>query len=294
MTTTTHTGQLRCDNCTSHIDHRGRHSKNHRRRTPIRISTGVEPRRGDNRPSRCEIPCGGQSRVPHHARDFFCLAAAHRARYLYSRAGAGPLRGDRRARHCRGVRCDRLGGKPHASLARRERPGRTARLRPGAAVALHDWTWEVLTLCARLHQLSKGCFDPCLESAPGRMSDLDLTEPGRVVVRAGVHVDLGGIAKGFAVDKAIEALRASGCEGGLVNAAATLRCSVLTATNFSARGGWRGHTGHSARRGARKQRGRRPRRFRRNIAATTMAPTAACGLRAWSRWLPAAPPWLMD
>ncbi len=93
---------------------------------------------------------------------------------------------------------------------------------PGAAVALHDWTWEVLTLCARLHQLSKGCFDPCLESAPGRMSDLDLTEPGRVVVRAGVHVDLGGIAKGFAVDKAIEALVAAGCEGSLVNAGGDL------------------------------------------------------------------------
>src|SRR6202034_3210699 len=32
----------------------------------------------------------------------------------------------------------------------------------------------------------------------------------------------GGIAKGFAVDRAIDALRASGCDGGLVNAGGDL------------------------------------------------------------------------
>jgi thiamine biosynthesis lipoprotein len=37
-------------------------------------------------------------------------------------------------------------------------------------------------------------------------------------------VDLGGIAKGFAVDRAVEALRAAGSNRGLVNAGGDLRC----------------------------------------------------------------------
>jgi thiamine biosynthesis lipoprotein len=37
-------------------------------------------------------------------------------------------------------------------------------------------------------------------------------------------VDLGGIAKGFAVDRAVDALRDAGCERGLVNAGGDLSC----------------------------------------------------------------------
>jgi thiamine biosynthesis lipoprotein len=37
-------------------------------------------------------------------------------------------------------------------------------------------------------------------------------------------LDLGGVAKGFAVDRAVEALRAAGCSRGLVNAGGDLRC----------------------------------------------------------------------
>lgn len=36
-------------------------------------------------------------------------------------------------------------------------------------------------------------------------------------------IDLGGIAKGFAVDRAVEALREAGCERGLINAGGDLR-----------------------------------------------------------------------
>jgi thiamine biosynthesis lipoprotein len=38
----------------------------------------------------------------------------------------------------------------------------------------------------------------------------------------GVRIDLGGIAKGFAVDRAVDALRAHGVRGGLVNAGGDL------------------------------------------------------------------------
>ena len=97
-----------------------------------------------------------------------------------------------------------------------------AACRPGTPLILHRWTWEVLELCQRLNRLSLGGFDPCLDIAPGRMQDLELTEPGVVLPHSPLRVDLGGIAKGYAVDRAIEALRTAGCEGGLVNAGGDL------------------------------------------------------------------------
>jgi thiamine biosynthesis lipoprotein len=88
----------------------------------------------------------------------------------------------------------------------------------GTTLALHPWTWEVLGLCARLNQASGGSFDPCLSTAPGRFADLQLLTPHHITVHARVHLDLGGIAKGYAVDRALDALRAAGCCSGLVNA----------------------------------------------------------------------------
>ena len=92
----------------------------------------------------------------------------------------------------------------------------------GTPVTVHAWTFEVLELCQVLHRLSQGIFDPCLDTASGRMCDLELTAQRSVVPHAALRVDLGGIAKGFAVDRAILALRAQGCEGGLVNAGGDL------------------------------------------------------------------------
>jgi len=47
--------------------------------------------------------------------------------------------------------------------------------------------------------------------------------PRSVHVRRAAHVDLGGIAKGFAVDRAIEAMQEAGASSGLVNAGGDLR-----------------------------------------------------------------------
>ena len=106
------------------------------------------------------------------------------------------------------------------------RPGsdltRLALCKPGRRVPLDPWTWELLALCGRLHRASSGRFDPCLPRAAGRLPDLDLTEPPFAGVRAALRIDLGGIAKGFAVDRALEVLRAHGCSGGLVNAGGDL------------------------------------------------------------------------
>jgi FAD:protein FMN transferase len=94
-------------------------------------------------------------------------------------------------------------------------------------VPIADSTWRVLKLAEAVHALSDGAFDPCLPSHPGRFSDLMLSPPGTdapwALRRMPLTIDLGGIAKGYAVDRAIEALRAEGCTSGLVNAGGDLR-----------------------------------------------------------------------
>ena len=47
--------------------------------------------------------------------------------------------------------------------------------------------------------------------------------PAAVIVRRRACIDLGGIAKGFAVDLAVEAMRRAGAISGLVNAGGDLR-----------------------------------------------------------------------
>jgi thiamine biosynthesis lipoprotein len=43
-----------------------------------------------------------------------------------------------------------------------------------------------------------------------------------VIPHRRLHIDFGGVAKGYAVDRALAALRAAGCRGGLVNAGGDL------------------------------------------------------------------------
>ena len=89
-------------------------------------------------------------------------------------------------------------------------------------------TWEVLRLAQRLNELTDGVFDPCLPLRPGCLTDLGLSDPSPEsepwgVCRAPLALDLGGIAKGYAIDCAIAALRAAGCNAGAVNAGGDLR-----------------------------------------------------------------------
>ena len=93
----------------------------------------------------------------------------------------------------------------------------------GQAISVHRWTWQLLVLCARVNEISEGRFDPCLPEGGGHMTDIGLPEPQIVVLRERVALDLGGIAKGFAVDRAIDLLRAAGCNAGEVNAGGDMR-----------------------------------------------------------------------
>jgi FAD:protein FMN transferase len=84
-------------------------------------------------------------------------------------------------------------------------------------------TWRVLQLARRLHEITDGVFDPCVPSQPGGLRDLEIGSEPRVVCHAPVEIDLGGIAKGYAIDKAVEKLIEHGCHAGLVNAGGDLR-----------------------------------------------------------------------
>jgi len=94
-------------------------------------------------------------------------------------------------------------------------------------VVIDRTTWEVLKLAYSVYELSGGVFDPCLPSHPGRLCDLRISGAGAgspwALCLAPLALDLGGIAKGYAIDLAVQALRAAGCGSGLVNAGGDLR-----------------------------------------------------------------------
>jgi thiamine biosynthesis lipoprotein len=103
---------------------------------------------------------------------------------------------------------------------------RIARVAHVRAVRVHPRTFELLQLAQTLWRESAGAFDPSLPAHGGAdLGALELLSPGcRVRTRAALQLDLGGIAKGHAVDLAVAALRARGCRRAVVNAGGDLRC----------------------------------------------------------------------
>jgi thiamine biosynthesis lipoprotein len=106
-------------------------------------------------------------------------------------------------------------------------------------VIVHPWTWQVMKTAKRFAEESHYTFDitvaPLLTKwnyLPGRFYQFSPTATSRdiflrrnyeVFFRRDLIVDLGGIAKGFAVDRAVEALKDNGVTAGIVNAGGDLR-----------------------------------------------------------------------
>lgn len=108
---------------------------------------------------------------------------------------------------------------------------------------VHPWTFQVLEAAVEMHRRSGGRFDVCVAPVlqamgwlpksigdPATRPDAGLADviellPDHTIGfrTPGVTIDLGGIAKGFAVDRALDALRGFGISGGLVNAGGDLR-----------------------------------------------------------------------
>jgi thiamine biosynthesis lipoprotein len=126
---------------------------------------------------------------------------------------------------------------PHSDVSRLNRE---ASIR---AVPVHTWTYQVLEMAIELHRQSAGVFDvtvaPLLQQCgllprgdddpapgmdqPSAEGALELLGKGRVRYwHPRIRIDLGGIAKGFAVDRALHVLRQHGLTRGLVNAGGDL------------------------------------------------------------------------
>lgn len=107
-------------------------------------------------------------------------------------------------------------------------------------IEVHEWTFQVLSISKELYESTDGVFDcgvgnKLVESGAlplhphhfatpkSSINDLILMKPNYVLSNAPLTLDLGGIAKGFAVDKAVETLQQYGIQSGCVNAGGDLR-----------------------------------------------------------------------
>jgi thiamine biosynthesis lipoprotein len=128
--------------------------------------------------------------------------------------------------------------------------GRVNREGFNRAVPVSEPTFEVLQRSIEFSQLTAGAFDITVgplvdlwrsaekkgttpteeEIAQARakvgFEKLKLDETNKTVrfAMAGMRLDLGGIAKGYAVDKAIEAMQKAGAIGGMVDVGGDIRC----------------------------------------------------------------------
>ena len=107
------------------------------------------------------------------------------------------------------------------------------------SVIVHPWTWRVLEAAQQFARESNGAFSvtiaPTLAGwrylprqryradAIATWRDIFLRKNCRVFFRRQLTVDLGGIAKGFAVDRAVEVLKRNRVMAGIVNAGGDLR-----------------------------------------------------------------------
>lgn len=131
----------------------------------------------------------------------------------------------------------------HARMSFHERASDLARLRTaraGETVAVAPETVIVLRQAIAFHDASDGIFDVAVGRAlvrggflpregvhlrqfPGTTSDIEILDNRNLRCRRPMLIDLGGIAKGHAVDRAVEALASQGVREGLVNAGGDLR-----------------------------------------------------------------------
>jgi thiamine biosynthesis lipoprotein len=125
--------------------------------------------------------------------------------------------------------------EPDSDLAR------ICRAEPGEVVAVDHTTIVVLRQAAALYLATDGLFDvtvarelvaagllprlgiPDLRRFTGTTADIEILGDTQLRCRRRLLVDLGGIAKGYAVDRATECLISAGAGEGLVNAGGDMR-----------------------------------------------------------------------
>jgi len=104
----------------------------------------------------------------------------------------------------------------HRLMSRQDSESDVARINAasaGSVISIDPWTMAVLRRAKEVHALTGGLF---------HWEPLEMLESA-VHVKQRVHLTLDGIAKGYAVDRAVDALRRAGADCGVVNAGGDLR-----------------------------------------------------------------------
>ena len=134
----------------------------------------------------------------------------------------------------------------HRLMSFHDEASDTSRMNSAAfqyAVVVDRWTWRVLQAAQQFARDSDGAFDITVgrllanwnylprhgsprESTSG-WRDIILEKGCVVRFRRPLTIDLGGIAKGFAIDCAVNALKEAGACAGIVNAGGDLRAFGL-------------------------------------------------------------------
>lgn len=107
-------------------------------------------------------------------------------------------------------------------------------LLPGQTLVIDHWTYGVLARAIEINKLTDGLFDCTVQarrrsrgrpSGLGRVSSagIELLPESTVRIHRVLALTLDGIAKGFAVDIAVETLIGAGISSGVVNAGGDLR-----------------------------------------------------------------------
>lgn len=108
------------------------------------------------------------------------------------------------------------------------------------AIELHSWTAQLIKVAKEIHQASDGLFNcgighrlvtagllprhiTFFNHGLGGIEDIQFLAPDLIVSSRPLCLDLGGIAKGFAVDMAVKILISEGVSSGVVNAGGDLR-----------------------------------------------------------------------
>jgi thiamine biosynthesis lipoprotein len=130
----------------------------------------------------------------------------------------------------------------HRLMSFHDKDSDVSRLNRRAAcepVSVDRWTLTVLRQARRIFEATDGLFDCAVghelmrrgllpsqdldHVERGTFSAVELLPDNRVRLSAPIAIDLGGIAKGFAVDRAIAALRRHGVREAVVNAGGDMR-----------------------------------------------------------------------
>jgi thiamine biosynthesis lipoprotein len=118
---------------------------------------------------------------------------------------------------------------------------RINRSAPGYWIDVDPWTYAVLSRAKDVQEATEGLFDCAVarvlvesgylpglgqevpEHGLGGPDDIELRSGCSLRLRRRLRITLDGIAKGFAVDQAVDVLRSSGVAAGVVNAGGDLR-----------------------------------------------------------------------